>query len=298
MIPGSNRPAFSLSGQGGDRTPVLIAAPHCGRDYPKTLLAQMRDAEQSRIRLEDRYIDMVAAPAAEAAGSGLLLAHAPRALIDLNRSVEDIDWGMVRGEKPQNARHSLANRRARNGLGLVPRRIPGMGEIWRSPIKRPDLDARIDGVYNPYHATLGHELDTIRDAWGAALLIDLHSMPPLRPSVPNDRPAEFVIGDRFGASCDDRLVDITLRYFASEGRRAVHNRPYSGGYILDRFGQTRRSVHAMQIEVCRTTYLDNRLDQPTARVGAIAKLIAGLARVLAAEVSRMGEIGGFAQAAE
>ena len=205
---------------------------------------------------------------------------------------------MVRGEKPQAARHSLANRRARNGLGLVPRRIPGMGEIWRSSIDRSDLDARIDGVYNPYHASLGHELDTIRDAWGAALLIDLHSMPPLRPSVPNDRPAEFVIGDRFGASCDDRLVDIALRYFASEGRRAVHNRPYSGGYILDRFGQTRRSVHAMQIEVCRTTYLDNRLDQPTARVGAIAKLIAGLARVLAAEVSRMGEIGGFAQAAE
>lgn len=296
-IPGLPGPSYRLWRLGERTMPVLIAAPHCGRDYPDKLIASLRQPAQARLRLEDRYIDAVARPVASATQTSLLLAQAPRAMIDLNRSVDDVDWGMVRGEKPPPVRHSLANRRSRNGLGLVPRRIPGMGEIWRAPLEKADLDSWIEGIYLPYHAALGAELERLRDLWGAALLIDLHSMPPLKPNHPQERPAEFVIGDRFGASCDPGLVDLALRYLANHGRRVAHNRPYSGGYVLDRYGQTARGIHALQIEVCRSTYLDVALDRPSARVAAIAKLLTGLVRTLGAEVAAMARPG-MAQAAE
>jgi len=297
-IPGRQGPSYSLFRFGEPSIPILIAAPHCGRAYSDDVLAALRDPDQARLRLEDRHIDAVAQPVASATGASLLLAEAPRAMIDLNRSVEDVDWGMVRGAKPRPMRHSLANRRSRNGLGLVPRRIPGMGEIWRRSLAKAELDAWIEGIYTPYHTALGHELERLRDRWGVALLVDLHSMPPLKRSHPQDHPAEFVIGDRFGASCDPGLVDLAIRYLATHGRRVAHNRPYSGGYVLDRYGQTARGIHAVQIEVCRSTYLDARLDQPSARVGAIAKLIGGLVRTLGAEVATMGRPGHMAQAAE
>jgi N-formylglutamate amidohydrolase len=219
-------------------------------------------------------------------------------MIDLNRSADDIDWGMVRGPKPRMTRHSLANRRSRNGLGLVPRRLPGMGEIWRRALDRSELDSWIAGIYHPYHAALSHELERLRDRWGTALLIDLHSMPPLPKAHPHDQPAEFVIGDRFGASCEPGLVDLAIRYLANNGRRVAHNRPYAGGYVLDRYGQTARGIHAIQIEVCRSTYLDARLDQPSVRAGAIAKLLSGLIRTLGTEAALMGNSGVAAQAAE
>ena len=60
-----------------------------------------------------------------ALGAGLLVAHAPRAMLDLNRATDDVDWDMIANSKPDGVRHSLANRRARSGLGLVPRRLPG-----------------------------------------------------------------------------------------------------------------------------------------------------------------------------
>ena len=68
--------------------------------------------------------------------------------------------------------------------------------------------------------------------------------------------------------------------------------------MLDRYGQTARGIHAMQIEVCRSAYLDGRLDQPSARLGAIAKLLAGLVETLGAEVTSMGRFSHMAQAAE
>ena len=237
-------------------------------------------------------------PVAAETQTSLMVAEAPRAMIDLNRSVEDIDWGMVRGASMRPVRHSLANRRSRNGLGLVPRRIPGMGEIWRRPLEKAQLEDWIAGIYTPYHAALGRELERLRDRWGVAMLVDLHSMPPLRKSHPQDRPAEFVIGDRFGASCDPGLVDLAIRYLANHGRRVAHNRPYSGGYVLDRYGQATRGIHALQIEVCRSTYLDARLDQPSARAGAIVKLLGGLVRMLGTEVGSMGRGERMAQAAE
>ena len=297
-IPGRQGPSYRLWRRGKPSIPILVASPHGGRSYPDDVLACLRDPEQTRLRLEDRYIDAVARPVAQATSSSLLLAEAPRAMIDLNRSVDDVDWGMVRGAKPGRVRHSLANRRSRSGLGLVPRRIPGMGEIRQRPLVKAELDAWIEAIYVPYHAALAAELERLRDNWGVALLVDLHSMPPLKRTHAQDRPAEFVIGDRFGASCDPGLVDLAIRYLGNQGRRVAHNRPYSGGYVLDRYGQTARGIHALQIEVCRSTYLDARLDQPSARLGAIAKLLTGLVDTLGAEVTSMGRLSHMVQAAE
>lgn len=298
VIPGVAGPSYSLWRMPCDSMPVLISVPHAGRCYPPEVLSALRDSDEAQLRLEDRYIDLIAKPVAAETQTSLMVAEAPRAMIDLNRSVEDIDWGMVRGASMRPVRHSLANRRSRNGLGLVPRRIPGMGEIWRRPLEKAQLEDWIAGIYTPYHAALGRELERLRDRWGVALLVDLHSMPPLRKSHPQDRPAEFVIGDRFGASCDPGLVDLAIRYLANHGRRVAHNRPYSGGYVLDRYGQTMRGIHALQIEVCRSTYLDARLDQPSARAGAIVKLLGGLVRMLGTEVGSMGRGERMAQAAE
>ncbi|WP_324827112.1 N-formylglutamate amidohydrolase [Qipengyuania zhejiangensis] len=298
-IPGrESDPSFRLwRSQSGD-LPVLLAVPHDGRRYPDTLLERMRDPANTCPRLEDRHVGQIGHQIAAEIDVSFLAAEAPRAMLDLNRSADDIDWGMVMGSKPKVARHSMVNRRARNGLGLIPRRIPGMGEIWRGPVSVEDLNRRIALVYTPYHAALGRELDRLRDVWGAALLVDLHSMPPLRRSTPGELPAEFVLGDRFGASCDGGLADLAMRYLGGHGRRVAHNRPYAGGHMLDRYGQPVRGIHAIQIEVCRSLYLDSRLDQPSARLSGIGRLLGGLVQALGHEVAEMGRPTRLAQAAE
>lgn len=297
-IPGTVEPSFTLEMPRQTPIPVLIAAPHAGRCYPETLRERMRDPEYSALRLEDRYTDLLARDIAAATGAALLVAHAPRAMLDLNRACDDMDWSMVSGGAPRKTRHSALNRRSRSGLGLVPRRLGGLGEIWKGPIDRDELDARIEGIHRPYHAQLAGALETLRDRWGAALLIDLHSMPPLRPRFPGDRTAEFVLGDRFGASCEPALAAQGLGYFARLERRTAHNRPYAGGYILDRHGAPARAIHALQLEICRSSYLDARLAETSARMPAVARLLIGLVRELGDAVAALGRKGALPLAAE
>jgi N-formylglutamate amidohydrolase len=296
-IPGAaaGQAAFALTRREPAPVPVLLAVPHAGRAYPAEFAEIMRNQAAACVRLEDRLVDLVAEAVARATGAALLVARAPRALIDLNRAPDDVDWEMVVGGPPERRVRHAAGRRARSGLGLVPRRLPGLGELWRRRLTCDELTARIEEVHQPYHATLAAELERLRDRWGVALLIDLHSMPPLGPKRGHDAAPDFVIGDRFGASCDGALSAAAIDHFSISGRRVAHNRPYAGGYVLDRHGASSRGVHAMQLEICRSTYLDAQLREPGPGLAAVARVLAGLVRRTAEELTAGRSL---AQAAE
>ncbi len=302
--------AFSLIASEPSAIPVLIAVPHAGRSYPGSLIEQMRNPGYAALRLEDRYVDKLAQRVTAATGAALLVAHAPRAMIDLNRAEDDVDWDMFARSKPNEPgsyvpQEGMATgRRARSGLGLIPRRLPGIGELWKRRHEKADLAERIGLIHRPYHACLEATLEGLRRRWGAALLIDLHSMPPL-PSQGHGVPPEFVLGDRFGAGCAGSLIASGFAYFAEMRRMAAHNRPYAGGYVIERHARPVQGVHAFQLEIDRSSYLDQRQAEPGKGFAAMAHLLTGLVRRLAGEVADLGrgtapESGssGWAEAAE
>jgi len=300
-IPGGEAlAAFRLSAPQPSALPVLIAVPHAGRAYPADLIERMRDPRFSTLRLEDRYADRLGEVIARETGAALLVARAPRAMIDLNRGEDDVDWEMFGGAGNQASPAQRPGRRSKSGLGLVPRRLPGLGELWKRHHEIYELTERVETIHRPYHACLAATLAALRDRWGAALLIDLHSMPPLGWQAGRP-PAEFVLGDRFGASCHGALVAASFGYFAETRRNAVHNRPYAGGFVLERHADPMRGIHALQLEVDRASYLDSRLAEPGRGLPALAKLLAGLVRRLAEDVAEMGrqeQQGRWAAAAE
>ena len=127
------------------------------------------------------------------------------------------------------------------------------------------------------------------------LLIDLHSRPPLGPKHGSDGAPDFVIGDRFGAACDAHLSAAAIDHFSVAGRKVAHNRPYAGGYVLDRHAAPARGIHAIQVEICRSTYLDSELQEPSAGLGDVVRVLVGLIRRM---VDELTQSRGLSQAAE
>lgn len=293
---GDGHPAFELHPRASSAVPILIAVPHAGRSYTEDLTQRMRLPAEACLRLEDRLVDLVAKTVAHQSGATLLVARAPRAMIDLNRAPEDIDWDMVAGGPIQGFSRFGAGRRARSGLGLIPRRLPGLGELWKRRISASELQARIELVHKPYHTVLAQTLERLRDQWGAALLLDLHSMPPLGPKTDTASSPDFVVGDRYGASCAANLAAAALDHFDAAGRCAAHNRPYAGGYVLDRHSAPARGLHCVQVEICRSAYLDAALREPGEGMAEIARILAGLVLRLSEEV--VAGPRAFAEAAE
>ena len=300
-IPGSGGlPAFEISGPRPSAIPVLIAVPHAGRSYPEGLLARLRDPAAVALRLEDRHVDLLGRAVARKTGAMLAVAHAPRAMIDLNRAPDDVDWDMFERVRPEGEDGSPASQRARSGLGLIPRRLPGLGELWKRRHEEADLAQRVAGIHAPYHDCLSATLAAIRARFGVALLLDFHSMPPLPPQA-GRRGADFVLGDRFGASCDHRITARALSELSGAGYLAAHNRPYAGGYVLERHAAPARGIHAVQIEIDRSLYLDSHLAEPGQGMRALSRVLAVLVKALADEAAGLAEApagGEWPQAAE
>ena len=258
--------SFSRHGEAMPASPVVLSVPHAGRAYPLALRASLRVPLRAIESLEDRFVDLVAA---QARGDRTMLVQTcPRAWIDLNRGEDERDPRVDEGAVVRPP--SMQSAKLRGGLGLVPRRATGATEIWRHRFAGAEIDHRIDTVHRPYHAALAALLTAAHARFGIAVLIDIHSMPPLsgRPTA-----ARLVVGDRFGQSAAPRFVRRIDRVAKVAGVRTALNSPYAGGHILARHGVPKAGIHAIQLEFDRALYLDPTMTQPGAGLDATATLL-------------------------
>jgi len=271
-----SEPPFLRIGPEVPASPVVLSVPHAGRNYSESLLKAARLPLAKLELLEDRLVDRLIWRA-QSGGATALIARAPRAEIDLNRDPREIDPSMIM--PPPTGRALLQSPRTRGGLGLVPSRISGSGSIWLHRLPEQELARRIAEVHAPYHEALERALRKARTRFGIAILLDCHSMPPRAqgggPGV--------VFGDRHGTSIAPDLIEAAVAAAEAAGFETARNAPYAGGYITARHGQPASGIHAIQLELDRSLYLDEELRSPGGGFDRAARMIAGVAAALAAK---------------
>ena len=238
-------------------SPLIFASPHSDRDYPGELLRNSR-LDRHRLRQsEDSYVDLLFDEAPRF-GAPLLRALFPRAFVDVNRARDELDPRMFADDVPQSA--DTRSSRVIAGLGVIPRIVADGQDIYGRKLYYFDAKRRLAACYDPYHKELGGLIDAARAQFGCAILIDCHSMPsaggaPFRPGEPR---IDFVLGDRFGSSCAPSIVRYVEDLLTGFGYQVARNAPYAGGYVASSYGRPRNGVHALQIEINRALYLDER----------------------------------------
>ena len=240
--------------------PVLLSVPHAGRDYPGWLVDLSRRGRGPLEALEDPIVDRLVWRAL-GLGAGAVIARAPRAAVDCNRAEDEIDPLSI-----DSASRGRSTARARGGLGIVPSRTAAHGHLWRRTLAREELEGRLDQAYRPYHRAIEDQLGLIADRFGCALLLDCHSMPGSKNL------ASVIFGDRYGRAAAPWLTARALDTAAEAGYSTTANDPFAGGQILDRHGSPQNGVHAIQVEVDRRCYLDEK-GQAGGRFNEVAELI-------------------------
>jgi len=271
-------------------TSVIFASPHSGRDYPRSFLGRTLLCEHTIRSSEDAFVDKLFM-GASAMGAPLLLAGAPRAFVDVNRSADELDPALIEG-----VRRAAQNPRVASGLGVIPRVVANGRAIYRGKLTRGEAERRIRAYWEPYHAALGRLLQESHAQFGEAILIDCHSMPHEAvesPTIAGGRRPQVVLGDRFGAAAAPAVVERVEQAFSDAGFRVVRNAPFAGAYVSRHYGRPSRNQHVVQIEIDRALYMDERKIEPLPefdlfrrRLEGVIGEIVGLGRVrrpLAAE---------------
>ncbi len=248
-------PLFEIRRPVNQTEPFVFNSPHSGRCYSAAFMAQSKLDRTSIRRSEDHYVDELFS-AATSLGAPLLAANFPRAWLDVNREPYELDPRMFDGPLPPQA--NIGSLRVAGGLGTIPRLVAENMDIYRGRLNVEETLGRIERVYRPYHASLRRLIAQTHVKFGKAILIDCHSMPAsVRISASGPRP-DFIIGDRYGASAAHDLSRAAVQILSDLGYEVVRNKPYAGGFITEHYGRPARGLHALQIEINRGLYVNER----------------------------------------
>ena len=237
---------------------VVFALPHSGRDYGVSFLNQSILDQLSIRSSEDAFLDQLIV-GIEKYGSPKIIANAPRAFIDLNRSTDELDPALISGIK-----NNIKNPRISSGLGVIPRVVSHGKEIYRGKLSFEQAQSRIKYYWKPYHTDLSNLLQRSQSVFGQSLLIDIHSMPHEAVSTQSSfiKPPEIVVGDRFGMSSDPEFTNLVISILKQHEFRVAKNTPFAGAFITKHHGKVKKRIHALQLEIDRSLYMDEEKISP------------------------------------
>lgn len=258
----------------GERLPLVFDSPHSGTRYPADFgfvcpLATLRQAE-------DTYVDELFAAAPEH-GATLLSALFPRSYIDLNRSLEDLEPELVDGAWPWPLKPSD---KSAAGMGLIRRLCrPGM-PMYDAKLSVARVTERIERYYRPYHEQLAGTIDALYRRFGTVFHLNCHSMPSFVP--PGGRePADFVLGDRDGTTCDPAFTRFVRSVLEDLGYRVRINDPYKGVELVRRYCNPAAGIHSLQVEISRRLYMHEETLEKHAGFDTLREDVAILVAALA-----------------
>ena len=286
-------PAFEILEPRVWRAPIIFNSPHSGSVYPDSFLQTTRIDLEALRRSEDSFMDELIRGLVDR-GFPVMQAHFPRCYIDVNREPYELDPRMFIGRLPSFA--NTRSMRVAGGLGTIPRVAADGQEIYRERINVDDAIGRIEALYKPYHRALRKLVTQTFEAFGTVIVVDCHSMPSVGLSRDEPRRPDVVIGDRYGTSCMALVSDIVEQTLIGRGYSVGRNRPYAGGFITEHYGNPAHGAHAVQVELNRAIYMDERRRERSARFSEVIDDFALLAEALA-EVP-WGDLGTMQAAAE
>lgn len=257
--------------------PVVVDVPHAGREVPDFAAPAIAIDARARDADADLFVDEIAADA-PSAGAPLLLARCSRFVVDLNRAADDVDAEAAEGVR--------SGRPAPRGLIW---RITTDGDsVLRRRLRAHELAARLDRVYLPYRRRLAALVDAAHARHGTAVLLDLHSCPSRGKAAhadPGAERADVILGWRGGTTCGPWVMEAAERVLSAAGLRTVRDEPYRGADIVAALGAPSLSRHALQIELSRALFMDERSLVPDrAAIGRLRAVCARVVREVAARV--------------
>jgi N-formylglutamate deformylase len=222
--------------------PLLVSFPHAGTEIPDELAARMTPEALQRADVDWHLPQLYAF--AHAMGASTLAAHFARHVIDLNRPPED--ESLYPGQ---------------DVTGLLP-----LDTFRKQPLYRPgeapdaaEAQQRRALYWQPYHDALRAELDRLRKVHGSVVLWDAHSIASVMPRFFDGKLPDLSLGSADGRSCAPALQAAVEAVMGAQSQFThVSNGRFKGGYITRHYGRPNDGVHALQLEMCQSTYMDER----------------------------------------
>lgn len=240
MNPNPNETYSFRQGQ----VPVLVSFPHSSTFIPESLKSsysekglQVPDTDWELPKLYD--IDN---PNSPFYNTSIIQAKFSRFVIDPNRSTDGVNL------YPGRPTPELCPTKCFDGSAVY---LEG-----QQPDQK-EIDRRTDFFWRPYHDQIRKELSRLKEKFGTAVLFDAHSIISIAPRLFEGSLPNFNMGTAEGKSCSESLSsEIAAVLEAQNQFTHVFNGRFIGGHITRSFGDPENQIHAVQLELTQTSYMN------------------------------------------
>lgn len=232
---------FNIIEPTASQVPIIISSPHSGTFFPEEVASQLYPEYVANPDDTDWFIHQLY-DFAPSMGIKMITANYSRWVIDLNRDPESAP---------------LYND-GRVITGLVPSTNFNGDPLYKSEAPdRQEIQRRLEAYYLPYHRKVEELIAETKAKFGKALLFDAHSIRKVVLGIRKEAFPDLILGDNDGESASEEVIDAAYAALGTSGKDLQHNYPFKGGHITRSFGRPSEYVHALQLEMAKTNYMDD-----------------------------------------
>lgn len=235
---------FQITRPSKNVVPILLSIPHCGINFPDELKSHYKPELIESPDDTDWFVDQLYSFAADL-GITTIAAVYSRWVIDLNRHPQS---------KPLYSDGRIIT-------GLCPTTDFLGNALYKDSRKEMDfneIQTRLEKYYFPYHDAIQKELSVLKERFGKVLLWDCHSIRQVVPTIQKEKFPDLILGDADGTSASPGVIETAINILDHSEYSFSHNHPFKGGYIARQYGEPVNNVHALQLEMTKVNYMDDR----------------------------------------
>ncbi|KAB1068164.1 N-formylglutamate deformylase [Tamlana haliotis] len=235
---------FKIYKAKGQKVPIILSIPHAGTKFPKELKNKFDKRMRQQVDDTDWYVDQLY-QFVQNMGITIIKAKYSRWVIDLNRD-------------PQS--EALYND-GRIITGLTPTTDFFGNNIYRKEKFVPntiEINRRLENYYWPYYKKIEELLKERKSEFGNVLLWDAHSIREFVPTIRKEKFPDLILGNNNHVTAHPKLTTSAIEGLKSGSYQVSINTPFKGGHITRYFGKPENNIHALQLEMNKILYMDNR----------------------------------------
>ena len=228
----------------GKMVPIIISVPHAGIKFPKEIKNRYDKRMRQHLDDTDWFVDEVYKFAPKL-GITMIKANYSRWVIDLNRDPKSLplykDGRVITGLTPST--DFLGNPIYRKKK-FIPEEI--------------EIQRRLNTYYWPYYTKITELLEDRKKEFGKAVLWDAHSIRSYVPSIRQEKFPDLILGNNDHKTAHPQLTTSAIEGLQSGTSKVYVNSPFKGGHITRYFGAPENNIHALQLEMNKALYMDDR----------------------------------------
>ena len=220
-------------------SPLVLGQPHSGTFLPDEVYDALKEPARQLLDTDWRIPELYEGLVEDAT---VVRANFSRYVIDANRPPDGAS--LYPGQ---------------NTTGLVPLMDFDGNPIWNREPDEDEIARRLEQFHRPYHTALTQEIERVRSVHGFALLYDCHSIRSTAPYLFEGKLPDLNIGTNSGASCAPGIEQAVARVCKGSAFTAVLNGRFKGGWTTRHYGRPKTGVHAIQMEIAQSAYLESEV---------------------------------------